>query len=1755
MLMIFLLLLICKTYASNIYLCNSTFNFSYLPVNITKMDYFDNGLSQNFLALTYDNLFFSIDLSTKMVQKVMSNINDYYFLAGSQNLFLFDSNNVYYNNNSNNLIIDSSFGSAYIMSLCYNKINDTLYILYSNSTIIQIQNINSSHPDQYKKSIIIVNIPSIGSITKGKIIFDDLHSDLYIVVSNYTYIYDCIQKRIWLSFVCHNNSIDELIIISDSSQNEAKFRIITFEYINSTFYIWKPDFTKKNQTSAYNQSITIANYTSSDVKIISITTILDKEFFVLICLNQTTNLVNIHIRSYDFSFWNIWNITTISTTNQQLKLFGNIESSDSFYVYDSQKRINIPPLINMSIEQYSFLSSPTECQSCSYDNLYFFNDLFGCGKTCNPPYYIRSSKTCLINSSTNSNASACNYGSNCNCFFYEYPTNSGCGLCNSSCLTCENSSTTCTSCFSGSYLYNNTCVDVCPNLFSPYLNMTAKNLTYICQNQCFANNSKTLQYIWKNSCISSCPNWTYATHDFVCVFSSCPIGYYYDSISPCSPCNVICQTCLNYYQCLTCENSSLSPDNNCIIIPTSCNSSCKSCSLNNNNTCNSCNSSLLFYNYECFSSCPSNTYANYFNKICYKCNNSNCSNCSSEYNCTKCSNLLYNSSCYDACPSQTYQNSINTCKNCNDSNCFNCLNETFCTNCSPTKYLYNGSCYTTCPNDTFQITTNKTCYKCNNSNCLNCLSEFNCTKCSNLLYNSSCYDTCPTQTFNNSNTTCKNCDDSSCSKCLNETFCTNCSNYLYNGFCYVTCPNNTFSNPATRTCSKCNNSNCSNCSSEFNCLQCSNLLYNSNCYDTCPNKTYHNDKTCKSCNDLNCFNCSSELVCTQCLPNYSLTSSQKCLINCNPNEYRDSITLFCLSCHSNCSTCFGPLSTNCISCVQPLYLKGTECFHPCNYVVPCPLLNTTIVVNFQNSNTDKQTFYMIFSSALEIPSYVNLNEMFSISIENVDPAYYTYSVNPVVGYNDRFSITITSNVSLQAPLVDVSFTNTSMQYLHGQYNTTIKIDNMTGYNITLSNIIIPTDSSDTYNVKAQAASKTFDSFIGIIIGMSVVTYLIDTRRMSLFWFLTDAMQTVSMLMFLDLNYSQRLIDFFKSLLFFHGYFLISVGKSYDSTQQKLKYFGKEIYETYQDNNYFQYLYTESFLLNGLPVIIVILIVYAMILILKCFFMWNRYYMIYDELEGFVGWLNYFYNQMLFSILIRIHFLFTYMMILSIFLQFSNFKFDNTFDKAGSMLALLSFFYYIGFHVMIIKLCNNSKVYLDDELIYAYESLFYNLELFSLIQRNHILITQVKKFLIVFFLIILRKNHSSQMGFVTVLLIIRIICVIRYIKLRPFQAYKLSLINGMTELWICLILIIIIKMGFTSFEGSNGIISSDSLNEIESNGDAAIVLILLLLGGYFILYAIIFIYYFFKHIDCFCYLCFNIDTQKYAEQQEEEEKINKSKTVDEIKEDKLNKRKKGLDDSKDSALEKSSQIIEFKSKKHVENINKGKKLMEVELKDLSVETSQRKIDIKNNKTRNNTKNSNNEKSNQKNESKKNLENNEQLKNAPEKKKKHIKPVGDDPDVEEKITHKIDIFDNKVEENPKSSHKEKSNRKKIEIEKHNKNTDDSKNSPLEKTSKKIEETNKKHRKTDSASNKTVDDDSKKIQKKNDKTLDEESKSTKTEKSHRKVQSKNKELQKSAPKTTDKIIEIEDQTIGTKDTHKSAQKTGGHDAGKDTIEPLDK
>jgi len=227
-----------------------------------------------------------------------------------------------------------------------------------------------------------------------------------------------------------------------------------------------------------------------------------------------------------------------------------------------------------------------------------------------------------------------------------YNLSNTCVQCTSPCFGCTGSGTFCTSCINTTYLYNNTCLTLCPDGFF----QNTGNICSACLSNCLSCSGT-------NNYCTSCHNGTYlSTRLNSCVSSSQCESYQYADSSTwrCTNCSASCNGCSSTStNCIACATGfiidtafgSTLPGRCTNVCPTGtvndttniygggcrCNPICRTCQTALSN-CISCTAPSLLQVNTCVSTCSSSYYVS--GTSCLPCV-TNCSTCSSSV-CSSC---------------------------------------------------------------------------------------------------------------------------------------------------------------------------------------------------------------------------------------------------------------------------------------------------------------------------------------------------------------------------------------------------------------------------------------------------------------------------------------------------------------------------------------------------------------------------------------------------------------------------------------------------------------------------------------------------------------------------------------------------------------------------------------------------------------------------------------------------------------------------------------------------------------------------------------------------------------------------------------------------------------------------------------------------------------------------------------------------------------------------------------------------------------
>ena len=523
-----------------------------------------------------------------------------------------------------------------------------------------------------------------------------------------------------------------------------------------------------------------------------------------------------------------------------------------------------------------------------------------------------------------------------------YPNGKICSPCLDECSLCSNGKS-CLSCKPGLSLFEKRCHDTCPDGMAP-VDGICKNCTV---KDCKLCNSNDL-----SECFECKTTYLKKWYDgkYECVEPDCGPEFYLEG-KKCYNCLPNCHECKDPDSCLVCNGTKVLYDNRCEkdTCPQgyaekdrkcySCGQNCADCNPNDLGQCYRCFLNYTLLEDKCVPDCPLHYFkVSYSDRFeCHHCPYK-CSVCESESFCNICTPpyVRLDGNCVEKCPIGYYSNN-GDCFPCNDF-CDYCSldilsNTTKCSQCkSPYFIAPDYSCVDVCPEHYVGI--DGKCVPCQDGNCLKCNPSNNCTICDKdmAIFDKRCVTVCPNGYYRDIDNFCKPCEDKTfCKTCstMNPSKCLDCLTYRYNGTCYPKCPEGTYNPFGTHECRPCS-SNCLQCEDENKCLVCKNDFYLDS-YNMCVQcDEGHQIKV----NGL-CMNCTDNLHCDVCLPSDLSFCDQcdgetvkykgKCLDRCPKGTFLQGGV--CYECESNCADCTD--ATTCIECKGDNVLYKYDCYRDC----------------------------------------------------------------------------------------------------------------------------------------------------------------------------------------------------------------------------------------------------------------------------------------------------------------------------------------------------------------------------------------------------------------------------------------------------------------------------------------------------------------------------------------------------------------------------------------------------------------------------------------------------------------------------------------------------------------------------------------------------------------------------------------------------------------------------------------------------------
>lgn len=701
-------------------------------------------------------------------------------------------------------------------------------------------------------------------------------------------------------------------------------------------------------------------------------------------------------------------------------------------------------------------------------------------------------------------------------------------------------------------------------------------------------------------------------------------------------------------------------------------------------------------------------------------------------------------------------------------------------------------------------------------------------------------------------------------------------------------------NETLKNCKTCLNSTyCEECNPGMN-VHLSSDNTTSECVTQCPLGFYNNSIRCLPCAE-NCLVCAGPADCLHCNTSYILNDSY-CIKSCGEDNFynmENETSGACLPCHDKCGSCFGPSESSCTSCKQKEsneILLGTSCINICEKNPKlCSNSSNNTLKNDESLKMSLEadvrgggsSFIINFSKNLKYSNSLNLSKLLNVSVGELDQNKFSYSVAPHPENSDKMILNMEFFEPVNNPTILVNMNDKAPQFLKDENSLPIKLDSENPVTNVSVPIIVEANAKNITNSNESTTSSysnTLFSLSSFIVFANVFSYTLNLERISTVWTYFDALQTVSLLAFIETSHSKEFKVFITDTFFSHANFISFFGKSMSRTNNSVLLNGKVITQQIQQNNFYLYLGTASFSANGFQAVMFIVL---LMITYGISHLTIVYYQRKGDDDNKIVNICHSFKDIMFPVIVRSIYFFFSLCSLTSLLQMA---FFNNPSGAGNFFAVLTFLTILGLLGYIFRyVTNKEEVYLSEEAAFLYDPLLGNVEYDDFFRRNHHLFILIRKVL-TSILIVGLKN--KPIGAAVIILLLYIASIIKNILRNPFKEKKLFFLTLATDGLVAIISIIEIALvkNDSDMRAFKSTIPSAMIEKQASLCKVFIAITLLISSIYFAIALSLFVFYACKHLSCFLALFtgeFSLIGVEEPTDRADEEKLGNAKSTNRV----------------------------------------------------------------------------------------------------------------------------------------------------------------------------------------------------------------------------------------------------------------------------------
>ena len=417
---------------------------------------------------------------------------------------------------------------------------------------------------------------------------------------------------------------------------------------------------------------------------------------------------------------------------------------------------------------------------------------------------------------------------------------------------------------------------------------------------------------------------------------------------------------------------------------------------------------------------------------------------------------------------------------------------------------------------------------------------------------------------------------------------------------------------------------------------------------------------------------------------------------------------------------------------------------------------------------------LTFSKNMKQINFKN-STLVTISVSDINSTQYDWNYSNDIN-NKTYKFIFTFYVSFQSKTLSITF------------NDPNSIMDQTIYNLSITQISYQMNTEINEFIYYSPDELSFFNIIDVTLSYLMIALLfaffplLILDSLSIFWLYIDMLQTLNLVLYLNINIPDNAVVFFRALLPAN---FIKI--------EYLNFFNLSNLDYVSENSVPYAMWEENLTTQFIPNAFFALLFYGMVIclyILVKFF--NKILVARLSEKKICSWLvnifMYLDELMEYSAILRVALITFVPLTLASILQFTDFRYGPIGNSINSTLALICIIYLLCFGLFSCWFLNNSKIDLEDpEIDKKYLPLFDLLKKKAFFKRNFQVFYMLRKFFWIISLVFLENSPLNQI-FILIFWSLYI-TTFMYFK-KPYEVDKINLLTLFIEVMILILLLLV-----------------------------------------------------------------------------------------------------------------------------------------------------------------------------------------------------------------------------------------------------------------------------------------------------------------------------------------------------------------------------